>query len=76
MVLPDGRLVSGGREGLIKLWPVGSEGNPDVLQNGSGVSSLAVLHDGRLASADDGNDANITLWPTDGTGQTRGVQAG
>jgi WD40 repeat protein len=38
-----------------------------VLPHGSQVYSLAVLADGRLASA--GLDSKIKLWPKDGTGE-------
>jgi WD40 repeat protein len=41
---------------------------PVVLVHGSDeVRSLAVLRDGRLASA--GDDGTIKLWPREGTGE-------
>jgi len=61
-VLGDGRLVSGGLDGNIKIWP--KEGTePTVLVNGSPVHDLAVVADGRLASA--GEDGRIKLWLVD-----------
>jgi WD40 repeat protein len=65
-VLADGRLVRGGEDGTIKLWPNERKGAPLVLSRGSRVLSLGVLADGRLASA--GRDGNIKIWPKDSTG--------
>ena len=72
-VLADGWLASGGEDGLVKLWSTKFTGEPVVLSGlgspghelkghglGSGVSSLAVLPDGRLVSA--GFDGAIKLW--------------
>jgi len=64
-VLGDGRLASGGEDGKIKLWPKEGTGEPVVLAHG-GVSSLAVLQDGRLVS---GGGAEIKVWPKEGTGE-------
>jgi WD40 repeat protein len=50
-VLADGRLVSGGEDGNIKIWPKEGTSEPVVLSRGSPVTSLAMLADGRLASA-------------------------
>jgi len=62
-VLADGRLASGGQDGMIKLWPTGAAGEPVVLSQGGGdaVTALAVLKDGRLATS--GQDGKIRLWP-------------
>jgi WD40 repeat protein len=65
-VLEDGRLVSSGYDGTIKLWPEEGAGEPVVLSHGSLVSCLAVLADGRLASG--GEDGTIKLWPKQDTG--------
>jgi len=54
-------------DGNIKIWPKGDTGEPVVLLQGSWVLSLAVLADGRLASA--GNDGKIKLWPKEGMGE-------
>jgi WD40 repeat protein len=66
VMLPDGRLASGGEDGKIKLWPKEGGGEPQVLSQNSRVFSLAVLPDGRLASGS--VDGNIKIWPKDGTG--------
>jgi len=50
-VLADGRLASGGVDGKIKLWPKEGTGEPVVLTHGARLWSLAVMADGRLASA-------------------------
>src|SRR5262249_403592 len=50
VVLRNGQLASGGRDGTIKLWPEDGLGEPTVLTHGSPLRSLAVLQDGRLAS--------------------------
>ena len=70
VILPDGRLASAGQDGTIKLWP--KEGmdqplvlSPDSSSEGSAVYSLAVVADGRLASADGG----IKLWSREGEGE-------
>jgi WD40 repeat protein len=67
VVLRDGRLVSGGEDDKIKLWPNEGGGEPEVLSQGSRVFSLAVLADGRLASG--GDDGKIKIWPKGSTGQ-------
>jgi WD40 repeat protein len=79
--LAEGWLASGGGDGSIKVWPPEVTGEPDVRSHGGqvSVSSLAVLADGRLASADAGRpaigeterqarrdtDYKINLWPKD-----------
>jgi WD40 repeat protein len=51
-VLPDGRVVSGGKDGWVRLWdPSQPEGGPVVLVGRhAGVRALAVLPDGRVVS--------------------------
>jgi WD40 repeat protein len=68
-VLADGRLASGGEDGKIKLWPKDGAGEPLALSQGSQVTSLTVLADGRLASGSGGKHAEIRLWPKDGAGE-------
>jgi hypothetical protein len=58
-MLADGRLVSGGHDGTITLWPKEGAGGPVVLSHGDTVRSLAVLTDGRLASG--GTDGKTKL---------------
>jgi len=67
VMLPDGRLASGGEDGKIKLWPKEGGGEPEVLSQGSRVYSLAVLADGRLASGS--VDGNIKIWPKESSGE-------
>ena len=63
-VLADGRLASGGYDGLIKIWPQDGVGEPVIVGSGSRPPRpLVVLADGRLASGEDGQ---IKLWPRDG----------
>ena len=64
-VLRDGRLASGGQDGMIKLWPPDCAGEHAVLMHGAPVQSLAALGDGRLASG--GQDGMIKLWPKNGS---------
>jgi WD40 repeat protein len=60
-VLPDGRLASGGDDGIIKLWDTFSRTCTSTFQTEQGpLWALAVLPDGRLASA--GHDGSICLW--------------
>jgi WD40 repeat protein len=65
-----GRLASGG-DGNIKIWSKDSTGQPvALLKQGATVRSLAILKDGRLASASGGEDGTIKIWPDlEGTGE-------
>jgi WD40 repeat protein len=62
--LKDGRLAGVDLGGNIKIWPKDFVGAPMVLPQGSGVSLLAVLRDGRLASSG-GAMTDVRIWPKD-----------
>ena len=62
-VLAEGRLVSGGQDGAIRIWLKGPGDARVVLSQGSPVKSLAVLADGRLASG--GQDGTVKIWQLD-----------
>jgi hypothetical protein len=74
VVLPDGRLASGGRDGQIKIWPKNFDGKPELLPQDSPVYSLKVLGDGRLASG--GRDGQIKIWPKNFDGKPEVLLAG
>jgi predicted 2-oxoglutarate/Fe(II)-dependent dioxygenase YbiX len=65
--LDDGRMASGGADGLIQLWS--SDGQaPEVLRGHTGwVWALAALPGGWLASASE--DGTVRLWKTSGPPQ-------
>lgn len=61
-VLPDGRMVSGGMDGWIRIWNLAS-GAPervDLGRHDGDVTSVAVLPDGRLISS--GMDGRVLVW--------------
>ena len=63
-VLPDGRIVSGGYDGTIKIWEKGPNGEYKVKETLNGhtgsVWTLQVLPDGRIVSG--GYDGTIKIW--------------
>jgi WD40 repeat protein len=71
-VLQEGRENANIDAGLGFIWRISAKegtGEPVVLSHSrdwTGVWSLAMLADGRLASG--GKDGNIKLWPMEGTG--------
>jgi WD40 repeat protein len=61
---PDGStLVSGGREGSLKIWPVVVEADKSVFARHTGwTSSVAFSPDGKLVAAADSHDVSAKLW--------------
>ena len=76
--LPDGRLVTGGRDGTLRLWNVDT-GAIATVQTGSPVTDVAVSADGDLV-ASSGSDGIVRFWTTDDlsrpVAQTAAVAAG
>ena len=59
--LPDGRLVSAGDDGRVRVWdPTGVAGLIELAGHRGIVRAVAALPDGRVASA--GDDRQILLW--------------
>lgn len=64
--LPDGRLVTGGYDATVRIWPREHEpGAPVVAQLSSPVNALAIAADGEIASA--GADFTVRFLKPDGT---------
>jgi WD40 repeat protein len=65
-VLPDGRVVSGGRDGRVLVWDPGAPhtGPAELGHHDDEVRALAVLPDGRVLSA--GDDDRVWLWDVRG----------
>ena len=63
--LPDGRLVSGTREGHVALWEVAAGSGAVVAElelHGSSVRALAVLNDGHRVAV--GGNNGVVMWDT------------
>ena len=60
-VLPDGRVVSGGDDGRVRVWDPAAVASPVELIGHHGiVRAVAALPDGRVVSA--GDDRRVLLW--------------
>ena len=66
-VLPDGRVVSGGDDGRVRVWDPAGVASPVELADHRGiVRAVAALPDGRVVSA--GDDRRVLLWDPDTAG--------
>ena len=76
--LSDGRLVTGGDDGTLRLWDVDT-GAVETVETGSPITDVAVSGDGDLV-ASSGSDGIVRFWTTDDlsdpVGQTAAVAAG
>jgi WD40 repeat protein len=61
LALPDGRVVCGCRDGVLRLWNVTSGANVGEMKGHTDVvTCLVLLHDGRVASSS--MDKTIRIW--------------
>ncbi len=62
-VLPDGRIVSGGEDGTVRLWAQDAEDIPRLREHFSSVFSVAFTPDGRYVLSGGGaNDDCLAVW--------------
>lgn len=64
VMMPNGRLVSGGQDAIVRLWDLNT-GEPllELVAHSESVYCLCVLDDGRLVSGS--KDKTIRVWDTD-----------
>lgn len=61
-VTPDGRVVTGGHDGRIRIWRTNTPGEPVEVGSQGPVRAVAVMDDGRIVAG--GDDGQVLLWPT------------
>jgi WD40 repeat protein len=64
-VLRSGRIVSGGSDGVLRIWDVASVGGPDIElgRPADQVNAITLLADGRVVSG--GSDGVVRIWDPD-----------